>query len=260
MHWKPALRAGKIELKLLPAATADEIAGAFQDEYLEGRIRVFHYAGHADGDELWLEGASGGNQSFSSLGLSRFLGAQDSLEFVFLNGCATQQHADLLLNAGIPSVLVTSEKINDDQARMFSDRFYQGLASGAHLHEAFVEGEAFILGNTQNVQQDINRGLFWKKKEEKEKIQFPWRMFHMESEAGRQEPSSWRLFGGLLHTDEEISEAEAIARAFIGQVFGNYKVVKLLGIGSKGMVFKAVHETFHERSCYQNHTPDSGRI
>jgi serine/threonine protein kinase len=243
---EPARRAGKIELKLLPAATADDIANAFQDTYFEGRIRVFHYAGHADAEELWLEGEGGGNQSFSSLGLSRFLGAQDSLQFVFLNGCATQQHADLLLNANIPSVLVTSEKINDDQARIFADRFYQGLASGAHLKEAFVEGEAFILGNTQNVQQDIHRGLFWNKNDEKEQIQFPWRMFHKEAQPGKQQPAAWRLFGGLLHTDEEISEGEAIARAFIGQVFGSYKVVKLLGIGSKGMVFKAVHETFHD--------------
>lgn len=243
---EPAVRAGKIELKLLPAATADDIADTFQDKWLEGRIRVFHYAGHADGDELWLEGEQGGNQSFSSLGLSRFLGAQKSLQFVFLNGCATQQHADLLLQADIPSVLVTSEKINDNQARIFGERFYRGLASGAHLQEAFVEGEAFILGNTQNVQEDISRGLFWKKKDEKEQIQFPWRFFHQDPIPGKQNPAYWRLFGGLLNTDNEVSEAEAIAHAFIGQTFGSYKVVKLLGVGSKGMVFKAIHETFHD--------------
>ncbi|MFK7970288.1 MAG: protein kinase [Bacteroidia bacterium] len=243
---EPAVRAGKIELKILPAATASEIANTFQEEWLEGRIRVFHYAGHADGDELWLEGEQGGNESFSSMGLARFLGAQDSLQFVFLNGCATQDHADLLLAANIPSVVVTSEKINDDQARKFGARFYKGLASGAHLLEAFTEGEAFILGNTQNVQEDINRGLYWKKEDEKEQIQFPWRMFHQDAVPGKQNPEYWRLFGGLLNTDDEVSEAEAISRAFIGQVFGSYKVVKLLGVGSKGMVFKAIHETFHD--------------
>ena len=154
----------KIELKLIPAATAREIADAFQDPWLEGRVRIFHYAGHADEDELWLENEAGGNSRFTSLGLARFLGAQQGLQLVFLNGCATQQHAELLEAAHVPVSIVTAAKINDMQATLIAERFYQGLAAGESVKEAFVEAEAFLLGSTQNVQEDINRGLFWKKK------------------------------------------------------------------------------------------------
>lgn len=242
---EPAVRAGKVELKLMPAATLAEIADAFQDPWLEGRIRVFHYAGHADEDELFLETEQGGNQGLSSMSLARFLSVQQGLHLVFLNGCATQEHADLLIEAGIPAVVVTATKINDQQAVLFAKRFYRGMASGANIEESFTEAEALLLGNTQNVQEDISRGLFWRKRKEQEKVQFPWRFFVNNAENADNKAAYWRLFGGFIDTGEEMSMAEAIAHSFIGKVFNNYKIVKLLGIGSFGLVFKAVHENFH---------------
>lgn len=243
---QPAVRNRMVELCILPAATASQIADIFQDRWYERRIKVFHYAGHADTEELWLENASGGNQSFSSLGLARFLGAQRSLQVVFLNGCATQQHADLLMQTGIPNTIVTAVKINDEQAYNFAERFYKGISTGANLSEAFQEAEAFVLGNTQNVQDNITRGLFWKKAVESETMQFPWRIFTHPPADPEAQQQPWRLFKGFIDAGENMSEAEAIAQSFIGVELNNYRIVKLLGMSPGGMTFKAVHNSFHD--------------
>jgi hypothetical protein len=176
---RQAERNQKIELAVLPAATAREIADLFQDEYYRGRIRLFHYAGHADEDEIWLETEAGGNSGFTSLGLARFLGMQKNIELVFLNGCATQQHADFLMKAGVPVALVTERKINDKQAQLFAERFYVGLANGARITEAYEEAEAYLLGSVKDVQKEVSRSLLWRTDpaQSQQELQFPWRMF-----------------------------------------------------------------------------------
>ena len=47
---EPAVQKGKIHIKILPAATQDEIISVFQDAWYEDRIWIFHYGGHADED------------------------------------------------------------------------------------------------------------------------------------------------------------------------------------------------------------------
>ena len=67
------------------------------------RLVVFHYGGHANGTLLQLE-----DGAESAVGLARLLGQMRSLKLVFLNGCATQGHAALLRDAGVPAVIATS--------------------------------------------------------------------------------------------------------------------------------------------------------
>ncbi|MEM7359417.1 MAG: CHAT domain-containing protein [Pseudomonadota bacterium] len=102
-------------------------------------IVIFHYGGHADGSMLQLEGGSG-----NAGGLAKLLGQQKSLKLVFLNGCATKDQVRLLHEAGVPTVIATSVKINDTKATLFSAAFYQSLAKGHSIEESFASAKNLL--------------------------------------------------------------------------------------------------------------------
>lgn len=236
----------RCHVKVTPAATQQDIQEVFQDPWYDGRIRVFHYSGHSDEDELWLENQTGGNSAFFSLGLARFLGAQQGIHLVFLNGCANQEHAQLLLDAKIPVVIATSRKINDTQARIFAEVFYKGLAGGTSIGDAFKEAEGIVLGQfgESGVRPaDGTRSLFWRKEAEAapEEKEFPWKLFTSGENAWF--PTNWRLFQRENEMGEMVSLA---AHQLVGKRLDNYQLLEVLGEGSTGWVFKARHVQLNE--------------
>lgn len=124
-------------LVLLPGAKLEDILDAFQ-KYRD-RVVVFHYAGHANGFQLLLESASGGVHRIGAKGLASFLGQQQGLQLVFLNGCSTERQAEDLLVAGVGCVIATTQAIDDAVATDFSARFYKGIVTGAPLQAAYSE-------------------------------------------------------------------------------------------------------------------------
>ncbi|MEL7530484.1 MAG: protein kinase [Bacteroidota bacterium] len=239
-----AVQKDRSYLKIVPAATQEEIADVFQDEWYEKRIEVFHYGGHADEDELWLEYQDGGNKSFFSLGLARFLGSQQGIKLVFLNACATKEHAQLLMDAGIPAVIATSRKIGDNRARRFAKYFYQGIAAGSSIDEAFGEAEGLILGEEgpDVFTKNNTRSLFWDDVDADAKFDFPWRLFI--KEGAELVIAEWRLFYEKK-PDEQKGQVEA--EAFVGQTLNNtYEILELLGEGSLGGVYRARHLALNE--------------
>ena len=139
-----AERAGLCEVLVRTNTTHDDLLNVFQNEAYRGRIAIFHYGGHAGDYELLLETPEGSPHRAHAGGLAEFLGLQNGLQLVFLNGCSTQAHVEGLQEAGVPAIIATSRSIDDEVATNLSVRFYTGLASGIGLESAFKESVAAV--------------------------------------------------------------------------------------------------------------------
>jgi WD40 repeat protein len=183
---KEAKNEGLCEVVELSNAAIEDILDVFQDDTYKNRIAIFHYGGHANGYQLLLQSLEGGPAPAHREGLAAFLGRQEGLKFVFLNGCSTRQYALGLTQAGIPAVAGTSQSINDEVAKNLAIRFYYGIANGASLEKAWLDAEDYI--KTQKGTANF-RALYWPGKEEIEN-RFPWDIFYKEKEP---EVKQWNL-------------------------------------------------------------------
>ncbi len=179
-----ARRAGLCEVVERSNTTVESILDVFQ-EY-QDRIAVLHYGGHADSYELLLESLSGEHATAHSEGLVSFLAKQKGLQLVFLNGCCSQQQAQDLIEAGVPAVVGTSQKIDDGVATNLSIRFYKGLGEGLTIDRAWNEAvdQVRIEKGTSN-----HRGLHWKGKTEVSD-RFPWEIYYRK---GAEIVKDWNL-------------------------------------------------------------------
>lgn len=242
---EPAFQADRLTLKIVPAAMREDITDVFQDFWYEKRIAIFHYGGHAEEDQLWLQDATGGNKAFFVDGLTGFLGAQEGIKLVFLNACATLKQAEKLIEDGIPAVIATSRKVGDNMAREFSQDFYRGISSGASIDQAFAEAEAIQLGNLGPVtfmKQDASRGVFWEETDANDPMEFPWRLITKPSVV--EDHGDWRLF---YEEKKESEIGQVKPESFLEQIINNtYRLEQVLGSGSLGTVFRAKHITLNE--------------
>jgi len=136
---------GKIEIIVRRNASLDDLFDVFQHSDYRDRISVFHYGGHANANQLLLESNHGQVESANAQGLATLLGSQSNLQLAFLNGCSTAYHAHHLLEAKVPSVIATSQLVDDVVAMQFATRFYTGLAKGATIQQAYTESKADVV-------------------------------------------------------------------------------------------------------------------
>ena len=116
------------------------------------QLSVFHYSGHADARLLETErGAS------RVEGIVTLLKRCPNLKLVVLNGCCTEHQAKALLDAGVPVVIATHSAVRDDAAALFGAGFYQALAAGDNIAEAFEAalGSAQLEEGAIKVQRSI---------------------------------------------------------------------------------------------------------
>jgi len=152
-----AVRNDLCELVIRQNATIDEIIDVFQDPRYRDRIAIFHFGGHANHYQLLLEDAQGKQAVADSGGLSAFLGLQQNLHLVFLNGCSTEPQVQGLLDANVPAVIATLGPIEDEAAANFAARFYQALACGRDLGKAYDEA----VGVLRTKAAGNPRHLYW---------------------------------------------------------------------------------------------------
>jgi hypothetical protein len=134
------------------AAANKKILAYYLSKYSE-RIELFHFAGHAGDGALQLK-----DSPAMALGLAELLGALPNLKLAFLNGCCTNSLLKQFQDQGVKGVIGTSVPIRDNTASEFSVQFYQSLAEGKNIREAFEFAKGLV--HTSNDKLDIKvRGL-----------------------------------------------------------------------------------------------------
>lgn len=121
------------------AANLDDVFNTFSRQGPD--IGFFHYAGHANQQELHLEGGGRVRGIAELFGLTH--GA--ALRFVFLNGCASAGQVGDLHRAGVGAVLATSRPVDDQLALDFARCFYRTWTmEGKTMEQAFATAKAFV--------------------------------------------------------------------------------------------------------------------
>ena len=155
------------------------------------RMCIFHYAGHAGEEELFLEGGIAYGE-----GLAQLLGQQKGqLAFVFLNGCSTHGHVKRLLELGVRAVIATSVPVGDTKAKEFARWFYQAIAKPENsLQNAFEYAVATLQTEHQRFQQvGITAVRGFELPHEKDGV-FPWGLYYQEDQP---ETRDWKLADAL---------------------------------------------------------------
>lgn len=166
--FKAAEKEGKCKIEVLAGATAADIIQAFQ-EY-RNQIRIFHYAGHSNADEIFFAAPYEKEVSVKASNLADFLALQKGLELVFLNSCLSLPQAALYHQSGVKTVLATNTKIGDTDAVDFAKLFYHGLIHAADIQQAYQEAVAGMLMKTTTAYRGIGE------KTEKEEDGYPWQL------------------------------------------------------------------------------------
>lgn len=186
---QPARRAGHVEIVERANASLGDIFDVFQDPLWKGRIKAFHFGGHADSYRLLFESDRGNApEAANAEAFGRFIAGQPGLEFVFLNACATAQQAIGLRVAGVPAVIATDIDINDSVATRFAIRFYKGIGAYIPVYKAYNDAQQETLSR---LSREVGlRGLYWEgRNEQKEVDRMPWKLYPHEG-------SHWKLPGG----------------------------------------------------------------
>ena len=143
----------------------------------ENEFAILHYGGHADSHALELQE---GEAFFEEMAREIASRNPQSLQLVFLNGCSTRGHVEYLLGLGIPAVIATSAPVSDTRAKVLAVRFYQHIALGEGILQAYQSAVRFV--NSGELPQDRKieeaprslRGILLENEEEQ---QFPWGLY-----------------------------------------------------------------------------------
>jgi WD40 repeat protein len=181
---------GLCELVIKTNATLEQVVAVFQDADYRDRVAIFHYGGHASSTGLYLESSEENAREASAEGLAEFLGQQDALELVFLNGCSTQSQARGLLDANVSAVIATSQAIDDAVATAFAGNFYSGLAGGASLRVAFREAEGAVVSDRGSDTHKLYRHIGAADGASVIADDFPW---HLYVRPGAETTEDWNL-------------------------------------------------------------------
>lgn len=159
------------ELKILHDALLDDVWDAFEDASVQGRIQVFHFAGHASESWLAFEDRQGRQLTAHAEGLASFLGRQEGLVLVFLNGCSTAAQVESL-RRNVRAVVATTDSILDGAAADLAGRFYAGLRTKP-LEQAFLDAVDFVKSKHQNDARNVIRRELVLASED-ERVAWPW--------------------------------------------------------------------------------------
>lgn len=136
---RSALR-DRIKLDILHASTIHDVRRAM----LKKDYDVVHFSGHGTGHELVFEDTRGRPQVVPPEALAEFLSSYSPpISCVVLNACDSIAQGELL-SLGIPYAVGFRGSITDEAALEFSRGFYDALAAGKDVEDAFREGSLCV--------------------------------------------------------------------------------------------------------------------
>lgn len=143
----PAGHAPRWDVVASPRTSLGSLLDLVQDQAIAGRsVALLHFAGHAGGDRLLMEGSAGPEVARAE-GLAEFLKMHPGFGLVFLNACSTRGQVEALFEAGVPAVIATDFDVPDAVALEFSTRFYREFVAGRTLRSAYEAAVAAVQAN-----------------------------------------------------------------------------------------------------------------
>lgn len=122
------------EVRLIPAATLEDVARDLRARRYRGRIDIFHFCGHANGKGLALTNDTNSDEFVFMKGLAPILKQPDAQQIVFLNGCNTEEQTKELQKHDFKAIIATSAGIQDDIASKFAAKF-KALRKGSRFRK-----------------------------------------------------------------------------------------------------------------------------
>lgn len=102
---------------------------------------VIHFAGHGNREGIWLEDDERKSQSLSKEMLAILLDAgRPELRLVVLNACSSVQQLDRLREV-VDFIIGTRAPVLDEVALSFTAHFYENVAVGDGVREAFLKAQ-----------------------------------------------------------------------------------------------------------------------
>ena len=116
--------------------------GDLQKALLKHQPHIVHFSGHGSkSEEIVLEDNSGKSHAVNRQALAAlFRIIKDNVRIIVLNACYSKQQAEALREV-IDYTIGSNKAVGDQASIMFSSAFYQALAFGRSVKEAFELGQ-----------------------------------------------------------------------------------------------------------------------
>ncbi|MDI1443062.1 CHAT domain-containing protein [Polyangium sp. 6x1] len=135
-----ATHASAFEIAERHAASPEDLRRAL----LELGPDVVHFSGHGKDGSLLFEGEQGKKRPVVAASFVELLAlSKERVRIVILNACGSRAHAEALVEH-IDCAIGMADEIPDNAAIAFSSAFYEAIAFGRSLREAFALGENAI--------------------------------------------------------------------------------------------------------------------
>ncbi len=155
--WDSVQKNTQIQAKKIENATITQLADAVIDA--GKNLFMFHFGGHANQNRIVLDGF----RNLDKTRLSRLLlpNKKHGVQLVFLNGCFSYGHIDILTAKGVKAIIATNVEINDLEAVRIATYFYKLFFEKNYtLKEAFEMAEATVSGVNSYI-TIVNPGEGW---------------------------------------------------------------------------------------------------
>lgn len=216
----------KCDVNRIPDATVEQVFDTIEKWQKRKDLVLFHYGGHASGEDLFLITESGDSRAANAEGFAELLGSLPSLQLVFLNGCSTKGQVDLLLRKGVKAVIATAAPVQDEMAVDFAGRFYQNLAAGASIGMAFGQARTFLMTKYHHkvLTLEESRSLAF---EEVFDDALPWGIY---VQKGAESVLEWRLPQEKLNrSQDEIEKENQLNTELLSQINVGLEALKPIG-------------------------------